>query len=113
MGHSLLDGPQARDAVAITASEWALSRGDKRVLMARSDDPLKPSAAHWYDRVNDAREQHALTRDQLTAGDHVAEHELSATAFWMAALYEQDRLWPSEPASPSAPTQAQASLRAP
>ena len=114
MGHSLLDATQTRDAVAITASEWALSRGDKRLLMRRSDDPHKPAAAQWYDRLNDPQEQHALLPHQLTAADVAAERELSATAFWMAELYEQDLLWPTEaPSSTGAAAQAHASLRTP
>jgi arylsulfatase A-like enzyme len=110
MGHSLLDTQKPRSAVVITAIEWAMSRGSRRVLLRPSEEggPRRP---RWYDRISDPRELTPLPASALMRADRAAERTLNAVAPWMADLYEHDRVWPIDPGTPR--TGAHVSIQAP
>ena len=112
MGHSLLDAQKPRSAVVITAIEWAMSRGSRRLLMRPSEEG-GPPRLRWYDRISDPRELSPLSKDVLTKADRAAERALEAIPPWMADLYEHDRLWPIDPATPPQGTGAHVSIQAP
>lgn len=103
MGHSLLDARKPRSAVVITAVEHAMTRGDRRVLMRPASDEAGTPRQRWYDRIRDPRELSPLPAQLLTKADREAERALHAIPLWMADLYEHDRVWPIDPASPAAP----------
>lgn len=113
MGHSLLELDAPRDSVVIVASEWAMTHGDKRLLLRPGQDAQHADQALWYDRLSDPRELHALDKSTLTQSDRDAERALRVTPSWMAYLYEHDRLWPSDPATALEGTQAHVSIQAP
>lgn len=112
MGHSLLDAQKPRNAVVITANEWAMSRGARRVIVRPGAEDSEARKPRWYDRIHDPREQTKLKEPMLTRADHAAERALSAIPPWMADLYEHDRLWPGDP-KPAPAASAHVSLQAP
>lgn len=94
MGRSLVAGGRG-EAVTVGQVEWAIERGDARVLVDKrkltADGEPGPGAARLFNRATDPHELHALA---LTAEAGKLAADVALTARWMAGLYDADRVWP-------------------